>query len=268
MSTDVKKQTSFAAGETPTRAAFAAAVLSISGVVPATNATDQAQIVSGLASTAYPVGSTRPLTTTRGDAPALHQVEVSRDGTVFVPQSGVLHFASDSARDTWTTSNSSLLVAGDRCVSASVEFAWNGTVWVWSGVGGAHWVARRTTAYTLTVGDLAWDNTLLEGALAGWSTSDWTTFTCTVPGVWALTAACAVATTAATYAGVKFMKNGSDLALYPWVSSTTAVTAGVVSGAFRFTVGDTLKVNLSGGSAIAGQTAANQTRFHVDFVRG
>lgn len=134
MATDVKKHTTFAAGEVPKRqvsggAGLADTVLSINDVVPCANATEQEQIGSGLASTSYPVGPSRPLTTVRADARPLHQVEVSRDGTVFVPTSGVLMFASTSARDTWTSANSGLLSTGDLCVIGALQYRWDGSGW-------------------------------------------------------------------------------------------------------------------------------------------
>lgn len=135
MATDVKKHTTFAAGEVPKRqvsggAGLADMVLSINDVIPCANATEQAQIGSGLATTAYPVGPSRPLATVRADARPLHQLEVSRDGTTFVPQSGVLLFLSDAARDAWTSTNSSLLSFGDHCVSAGLDGFWDGSKWI------------------------------------------------------------------------------------------------------------------------------------------
>lgn len=134
MATDVKKHTTFAAGEVPKRqtpgAGLVDALLSINDVVPCANPTEQAQIGSALAGTPYPVSSSRPLVTVRADARPLHQLEVSRDGSTFVPQSGVLQFASDSARDTWTSANSGLLSFGDHCVSAGLDGVWDGTKWI------------------------------------------------------------------------------------------------------------------------------------------
>ena len=144
MATDVKKHTTFAAGEVPKRqvsggAGLADMVLSVNDVVPCANATEQSQVASGLSSTSYPVGPTRPLSTVRGDARPLHQMEVSRDGATFVPVSGVLSFGTVGARDAWTSSNSGLLSDGDRCVAAGDEFRWSGTL-------GA-WVGNRITAF-------------------------------------------------------------------------------------------------------------------------
>ena len=103
-------------------------LLSVNDVVPTANATEQAQILAALSSTPYPVAADRPLTTTRGDARALHQVEVSRGGA-FVPISGVLWFATKTAADTWGQSNPALLAVGDRCVAANMDYRWNGAAW-------------------------------------------------------------------------------------------------------------------------------------------
>lgn len=135
MATDVKKHTTFAAGEVPKRsvaggAGLTDAILSVNDLVPTANATEQTQVAAGLASTSYPVGPTRPLATTRADARPLHQLEISRDGMVFVPISGVLSFATVAARDSWTSANSALLSPGDKCVTGGWDARWNGSRWI------------------------------------------------------------------------------------------------------------------------------------------
>lgn len=135
MATDVKKHTTFAAGEVPKRsvaggAGLTDAILSVNDLVPTANATEQTQVAAGLASTSYPVGPTRPLATTRADARPLHQLEISRDGNVFVPISGVLSFATVAARDSWTSANSALLSPGDKCVTGGWDARWNGSRWI------------------------------------------------------------------------------------------------------------------------------------------
>ncbi|MDQ1111183.1 hypothetical protein QE418_000631 [Microbacterium testaceum] len=140
MATDVKKHTTIAAGEAPKQGALAKALLSISDVVPTANATEQAQIVNALSGTDVAVSTDRPLTTTRGDARALHQIEVSRGGA-FVPISGVLWFSTLAAATSWAQANPSLLSVGDRCVAANLDYRWNGNAWrgvlpygeVWAG---------------------------------------------------------------------------------------------------------------------------------------
>lgn len=144
MAIDTKKHTTIAAGEKPTRQALADAILSISDIVPVATATEQAQIAATLGGA--PVLAVTPLTTARADAPGLHRVEIGYGGT-FVPASGVMHFPTDAARDTWTTPNVSLLVAGDRCVSAGAVQTWNGAAWIPEVVSGG--VVRSSAATTL-----------------------------------------------------------------------------------------------------------------------
>lgn len=130
MATDAKKHTTIAPGEAPTRAALAASLLSMNDIVPAANATEQAQLVTALASTPVPVGSSRPLATLRADAAPLHALEYTKDGSVWLSVSGVLHFASLTTRNSWTTANSAYLTAGDRCVCAGFDGRWNGSKWI------------------------------------------------------------------------------------------------------------------------------------------
>lgn len=127
MSIDTKKHTSIAPGEQPSRAALAAALLSINDVVPVANATEQTQIATALGGA--PVLGSAPLTTARQDAPGLHRIEIGY-GASFVPASGVLHFTSNGSRDTWTAANSSLLVAGDVCVVGAEDQRWSGAAWI------------------------------------------------------------------------------------------------------------------------------------------
>lgn len=131
MAVDAKKHTTIAAGETPTRTALAASILSINDVVPVANATEATQVAVAVSAAGQNLASS-PLAVIRSDAPAGHQIEYTRDpaGLVWMSASGVLHFASTAARDTWTTSNSAYLTAADRCVAGVAEFAWNGTRWL------------------------------------------------------------------------------------------------------------------------------------------
>lgn len=134
MAVDAKKHTSFAAGETPRRqvaggAGLADALLSINDPVPVASATEQAQIVTALSTTSYPVGPTRPLTTVRADARGLHQIEVTRDGSVFVPVSGVLTFTSLTLANTFAASYSALLSVNDHAIIAGLDYVWDGTAW-------------------------------------------------------------------------------------------------------------------------------------------
>ena len=130
MSLDAKKHTTLAAGEAPTRAGLAASILSVNDLVPVASATEQAQVVDALSGSDFPVGASRPLATVRGNARGLHSIEVSRDGSVFVPASGVLSFSSRANADSWAAANSGLLSYGDQATLADVLLWWNGTKWL------------------------------------------------------------------------------------------------------------------------------------------
>lgn len=102
---------------------------SIHDVVPVANATARAALVSDLDAAGQDVTSTNPLVVLRGDAPGLHRLEYSYDGSVWLTASGRLAFASKSAADSWATANGSLLSMGDECWVGSANYAWDGTAW-------------------------------------------------------------------------------------------------------------------------------------------
>jgi hypothetical protein len=120
---------------------------SIRDFVPVANVTARAQLVADLTAEGEGPTSARPIVVYRHDAPGLHRIEYTTDGTLWLPGSGQLVFADDAARDSWTTSNSGLLVAGDLCVSASLRYWWNGTQW--ADARGALGIARSSTTQTL-----------------------------------------------------------------------------------------------------------------------
>lgn len=126
MATDIKKHTTIAPGENPTRAAIAAAILSINDVIGVADLTERAQLVSALNSAGIGPSATRPLVVFRANAPGLHKIESSVDGTIFTPASGVLQFATKGDADTWGTSNASYLSTGDTCVAAGRTYTWSG----------------------------------------------------------------------------------------------------------------------------------------------
>ncbi|MBQ9916090.1 MAG: hypothetical protein IJO71_02690 [Microbacterium sp.] len=129
MALDSKKHATLAPGEAPSRAGLAKSLLSVNDIVPVANATEQAQVVDALSATDFPVTSSRPLTTARGDARGLHTIEVSRGDGVFIPASGVPSFTSKANADTWAAAHSSLLNVGDRCVAGPADFRWDGAAW-------------------------------------------------------------------------------------------------------------------------------------------
>lgn len=147
MSTDAKKHASIAAGEKPTRLGLANAIFSINDLVNVANATEAGQVATAVAAGGQTLASD-PVLVTRLDARGLHRAEYSYDGSVWLPFSGLLSFANDSARDTWTTSNSALLSVLDRCISNSIEYFWSGSAWL-----PRDWIAFTTTLTNIALGN-------------------------------------------------------------------------------------------------------------------
>lgn len=124
MATDIKKHTTIASGENPTRAAIAAAILSVNDVIGVADLTERAQLVNALNSAGIGPSATRPLVVFRANAPGLHKIESSMDGTIFTPASGVLQFATKGDADAWGSSNASYLSTGDTCVAGGRTYTW------------------------------------------------------------------------------------------------------------------------------------------------
>lgn len=103
---------------------------SIRDVVPVANATARAQLVADLTSVGEGPTPAKPLYVYRHDAPGLHRIEYTTDGTVWVPASSVLTFASKAAADSWATANGALLTVGDRARVGALEYWWTGTAWM------------------------------------------------------------------------------------------------------------------------------------------
>ncbi|MFJ2535849.1 hypothetical protein [Microbacterium maritypicum] len=137
MATDAKKHTTIAAGEKPTRAVLASAILSINDIIPVANSTEATQVVLALVALGQSIAST-PVTVARADARGLHRIEITYDpaGLVWMPASGVLNFTTKTAADNWGAANPALLTAGDRCTIAGVEYRWSGSLWYQPHAGG------------------------------------------------------------------------------------------------------------------------------------
>ncbi|MBW9118893.1 hypothetical protein JNB63_02175 [Microbacterium trichothecenolyticum] len=129
MTTDAKKHTSFGAGETPSRAALVAALLSVNDIIPVANATEANTVAAAIAATGQNL-ATNPVVVSRANARGLHSIEISFDGTVWRPASGLLEFADKTAADAWAVAHPSLLTTGDSCTAGGVEYRWSGTAWV------------------------------------------------------------------------------------------------------------------------------------------
>lgn len=121
---------------------------SIRDIVPVANTTARSTLVSTLTTAGEAPSSTKPLFVYRHDAPGMHRIEWTIDGTVWVPFTGVMSFASTAARDTWTTSNSAYLTAGDKCQAAGFEYIWISSQWMPTNT----WQTYTPSSATITVG--------------------------------------------------------------------------------------------------------------------
>lgn len=96
---------------------------SIHDVVPVAGTSARASLVSAMSPV---VSATNPLVVARADAPGLHRIEASFDGTVWLPASGILRFTTEAAANSWALSNNAYLTAGDRCFAGGSEYVWQG----------------------------------------------------------------------------------------------------------------------------------------------
>lgn len=104
--------------------------LTINDVVPVANVSDRTQLVSDLNGAGVGPSSSRPLVVARADAPGLHRVEITFDGSVWLPVSGTLRFASTGAMNSFGTANGSLLSVGDEAWVGSTRYVWSGSAFV------------------------------------------------------------------------------------------------------------------------------------------
>lgn len=102
---------------------------SIRDVVPVASVNERNQLVSALNAKGEGPTATRPLVVLRLDAPGLHRVESTTDGTNWIPTSGVLTFTTKTLANSFATSNGGLLTSGDECLIAGVRHRWSGSVW-------------------------------------------------------------------------------------------------------------------------------------------
>lgn len=102
---------------------------SIHDVIPVANSTARGQLVSDMVAKSKGPSASNPLVVHRADAPGLHRIEYTVDGTVWVPASGLLRFVDKAAATSWATSNPGMLSPGDRAVVGGVDYVWAGTAW-------------------------------------------------------------------------------------------------------------------------------------------
>ena len=102
---------------------------SIRDVVPVANTTERTQLASALTAKGQAPAVGKPLLVHRADAPGLHRLEYTVDGTIWLPASGALTFASKAAADSFGTANGGLLSSGDECRVGTTVYRWSGTLW-------------------------------------------------------------------------------------------------------------------------------------------
>lgn len=100
---------------------------SIRDVVGVANTTERAQLVTDLNAKGQGPTVQRPLVVHRADAPGLHRIEYTVDGSVWLPASGTLAFSTKAAADSFGTANGGLLSVGDLARVGSTIYRWSGT---------------------------------------------------------------------------------------------------------------------------------------------
>lgn len=102
---------------------------SIHDVVPVANATERAQLVTDMNAKGKGPSAANPLVVHRADAPGLHRIESTVDGSAWVPASGVLRFVDLASATAWATAYGGLLSQGDVAYIGGIEHVYTGTTW-------------------------------------------------------------------------------------------------------------------------------------------
>lgn len=272
MAIDAKKHTTIAPGENPTRAALAAALLSINDAIPVANTTERAQVVSALNALSLGPTSTRPVSFMRGDAPGLHRLEYTYDGTAFLTASGTLTFADLTAANAWAASNSGLLSQGDIALVGGIEHVYTGTTYHPTRTFGL--AVRNAAALTIASGSYArydantyWVTNTGDGAAQGVTYNNgWVV---TTPG-WYDVSFHLISTTA-FFAGIQ-INAASVSAFTELIAPVSAVAqssiaAGSGYGRVKLAASDVVQLWGIGLGAGAGITASSKgQRFAISLV--
>lgn len=107
---------------------------SIRDVVPVASTTERTQLVTALTTAGEAPSATKPLVVHRNDARGAHRIEYTTNGSVWMPASGLLEFASKTAADSFGTSYPGLLTLGDKAMVAGFEYIWTATGWAGAAV--------------------------------------------------------------------------------------------------------------------------------------
>lgn len=108
---------------------------SIRDIVPVATVNERTQVVNALTTAGEGPTAARPLVVLRADARGMHRIEYTTDGTVWVPASGVMEFASLTAATSFATSSGGYLTVGDRCRISGIEWRWSAAKWLPAGNG-------------------------------------------------------------------------------------------------------------------------------------
>lgn len=180
-----------------------------------------------------------------------------------------LQAASLAALNTVTGVSSQLaIVTADATPTNNGLYIWAGTFWAPNGACNPHFQYLKTGgfSFTSTTTVHTWDASPTDGVLAGFSTSDQKTFTCTIPGVYQI----AVNITANS------SSNGLTLYLTPSsgnqvrgyaAASSTQFQSVFASTTHRFAIGDSFTVSLGGSGTTAGVPGTG-CYMNVDYLHG
>lgn len=103
---------------------------SIHDIIPVASITERSQLVAALTTAGVGPSAANPLVVHRSDAPGMHRIESTVNGTIWVPADGVMSFASKADADSFGTANPGLLLSGDQCRVGAALYRWDGAVWV------------------------------------------------------------------------------------------------------------------------------------------
>lgn len=156
---------------------------------------------------------------------------------------------------------------GKQAITEDTGQLWwfNGTAWVAVGASNPFFTYYKTGAFnwSSTETDHTWDSSPVEGSLAGWTTTDRITFTCTRGGLWRISGQIASQANAASSANITVYLNG---AAYRRFDGSTGNGGAFTSHGFDlvhpFAVGDTFKIRIQSASTLTGVvTDGAQTTF-------
>ncbi|QDZ15772.1 hypothetical protein [Humibacter ginsenosidimutans] len=153
-------------------------------------------------------------------------------------------------------------VIADTTAANNGIYAWSGTAWLPVALTSPPFFTYYRTAsfsWTTTAADFKWD-TLSKGSLAGFTTSDGITFTCTIPGVYELVGSIGKASASGvTGQYIDIFYNGTADRRFEGPAFTSTNTQADFNYSQRFAVGDTFKLQIKSGGGTGGGFPADGT---------